>query len=348
MARTDILINPDSVDVVTANGVLNVTESPDIKPTLALDPDNATLQLGCYGEGENGGNGKAKFVTRDGETRITVNSNGIPNPNEDRYNENVVSIGVRDESGTLDLARIHRGPDEPRERESTVQLSADEGMISLGGNHQSGYLTLTGGSGHPQSTISLNGRKATVAVGGSPGTRPGTDTEAKAGSIKLVDVQNTATVSIEGGSEDGQGGEGSGGSIQLGDSDATSKVHIQADGGREGGMISLRNASRTTVVVDGGTGTMVLGEGTPGTIQHRGNPENGELWLDDGNGKKFGLKAENGTVGLGPSSDLSGMGLVLKPEKGVFSIADGNGNPIFRINTKNKTVEINNSYNFNP
>mgnify|MGYP006449393705 CR=1 FL=1 len=113
-------------------------------------------------------------------------------------------------------------------------------------------------------------------------------------------------------------------------------------------MINLGNASRTTVVVDGGTGTMVLGNGSSNRLGRGAKPESGELWLDDGQGKKFGLKAENGTVGLGPSSNLSGIGLVLKPEQGIFSIVDSNGNPVFRVNTKKKTVKVNQSYSFSP
>jgi hypothetical protein len=134
------------------------------------------------------------------------------------------------------------------------------------------------------------------------------------------------------------------GEIRLATSDGEERarrtVNIHADGGGEGGEIRLSKSTElSTVIIDGGTGTMVLGASTPG-ITRSPETENGELWLDDGTGKKFGLKAENGTVGLGPSSDSPGIGLVLKPEEGVFGIVDENGNFVFRVNTSEKKLEI--------
>jgi hypothetical protein len=95
---------------------------------------------------------------------------------------------------------------------------------------------------------------------------------------------------------------------------------------------------------------MVLGAAAPsvGAVSleaAKQGSENGEVWLDDGTGRKFGLKAENGVIGLGPSSDQSGIGLVLKPEEGVFGIVDDNGNFVFRVDTEKESIEVPSRYN---
>lgn len=139
--------------------------------------------------------------------------------------------------------------------------------------------------------------------------------------------------------------DASGGIISL-SATHSGGVSIQADGGQNGGKIDLKNGSgMQTVTADGGTGTLMLGQFLEGTMTRGPRAENGEVWLDDGRGEKYGLKAENGILGIGPSSNSSGqIGLVMNPEEGVFSIVDGNGNAVFQIDTDSETIRTKGNY----
>lgn len=164
-----------------------------------------------------------------------------------------------------------------------------------------------------------------------------------AGKIELLAGKGAGrdSVLIQANTEDATGGIISLSAVRSGG------VSIQADGGQNGGKIDLKNGSgMQTVTADGGTGTLMLGRFREGTMTRGPRAENGEVWLDDGRGEKYGLKAENGVLGIGPSSDSSGqIGLVLKPEEGVFGIVDDNGNFVFRIDTEEESIEVPSQYN---
>ncbi|NBB86755.1 MAG: hypothetical protein GVY12_11145 [Bacteroidetes bacterium] len=344
MARTDILLDPDTIDAITADGSFTLSRSASDDPDIRLTPHRASLQLGGGGDGSDG---QATLRAADGAPRITLRADSMGLLNDD---ENVLSLGVQNEAGRLSIARISNEPDAPRQRETTVELDGDMGQINLGSDVQPGRIYIGGGRRGPQSAIALNGNEATITVGGSPGIEPGHSIREKAGRIVLVDTANTETVTIEGETE----GENRGSLISL--SSLYGGVSIQSAGGAQGGKIELMTSRESAAVtIDGGTGTLVLGQGMPSIGPRNVGPDilgqteperiNGELWLDDGQGQKFGLKAENGTVGLGPSSDSSGhVGLVLQPDEGVFSVVDGDGNPVFRVDTRNESVEIADGY----
>lgn len=163
-----------------------------------------------------------------------------------------------------------------------------------------------------------------------------------AGKIELLAGKGAGrdSVLIQANTEDSSGGIISLSAVRSGG------VLIRADGGQNGGKIDLKNGSgMQTVTADGGTGTLMLGQFWEGTMTRGPRAENGEVWLDDGRGEKYGLKAENGLLGIGPSSESSGqIGLVMNPEDGVFSIVDSNGNAVFQIDTDNETIRTKGNY----
>jgi hypothetical protein len=300
MARTDILLDSDNIDAITAGGSFTLSTTVEHDPDIHLIPKRARLVLGgrTSDEGSTPA-GEIWLATSDGEewvrrTRLSAGGSGFSE-------EMVFSVGTERNAGRLKMGRVGDG-------QPTVAVNAERGTIRLNRIPDKEYPYDTGGW-TPQGAISLDAKPARITVGGGEELDTG-DWIGESGSIELRTSRNTGT------------------------------VNIHADGGKEGGEIRLSKSTElSTVIIDGGTGTMVLGASTPG-ITRSPETENGELWLDDGTGKKFGLKAENGTVGLGPSSDSPGIGLVLKPEEGVFGIVDENGNFVFRVNTLEKKLEI--------
>lgn len=300
MARTDILLDPDNIDAITAEGSFTLSTTPEKDPDIHLIPKRARLLLGGR-TSEQGStpDGEIVLLTSEGQersSRVNLSASGTAFAEEE-----VFSAGPQGNAGRLFVGRVG-------DRQPTVKVNAKRGHIQLRRipEEENPYDT---GDWNPRPAISLDAKPAHIIVGGGEQLDTG-DWIGKSGSIELRTSKNTGT------------------------------VNIHADGGEEGGEIRLsKSTDLSTVVIDGGTGTMVLGASTPG-ITRIPETENGELWLDDGAGKKFGLKAENGTVGLGPSSDSPGIGLVLKPEEGVFGIVDENGNFVFRVDTEKESVEV--------
>lgn len=299
MARTDILLDPDNIDAVTADGSFTLSTSAEKDPDIQLIPNRARLVLGGRTSDEGSTpDGDILLVTSDGEEWASrINLSARPTGLGE---EEVFSASPQSDAGWLEMGRV--GDSQP-----TVTVNAERGHIRLNRIPDEEY-PYDRGDWSPQGAISLDAKPAHVIVGAGTQMDSG-DWIGKSGSIELRNSKDTDT------------------------------VNIHADGEEDGGTIRLSKSTElSTVVIDGGTGTMVLGGASPRMATHYTGSENGELWLDDGTRRKFGLKAENGKIGLGPSSDTPGIGLVLKPEAGVFAIVDSSGRVIFRIDTDNKSV----------
>lgn len=308
MARTDILLDPDSIDAITADGSFTLSTTVEDDPDIHLIPKRARLVLGgSTSEEGSTPDGEIWLATSDGEEwarRINLSAGGTGTSEEDVFN-----VDVRSNAGRLEMGRVG-------DRQPTVAVNAERGHLRLNRIPEEEYPYDTG-DWSPQGAISLDAKPAHIIVG--------------------------AGVHLDSGDWIGKSG-----SIELRNSRDTDTVNIQANGGEDGGKIRLSKSTElSTVVIDGGTGTMVLGGVGPRMATHYTGSENGELWLDDGMRRKFGLKAENGTIGLGPSSDSPGIGLVLKPEEGVFGIVDENGNFVFRVDTTEEQIEVLNGYSQN-
>jgi len=307
MARTDLLLDPDNIDAITADGSFRLSTTPKNDPDIRLIPKRARLVLGGRTPDEDRPsdedrppNGEIWLATTEGKKwtrRINLSAKGVG------FNEGeVFSAGSQNDAGRLEMGRVGDG-------KPTVSVNAERGHIRLNRIPDKEYPYDTG-DWAPQGAISLDANPARIVVG--------TGTQMDSGDWV-----------------------GASGSIELRNSKDTGTVNIHADGEGEGGKIRLSKSTElSTVVIDGGTGTMVLGNSQPRLATQYTGSENGELWLDDGMRRKFGLKAENGTIGLGPSSDTPGIGLVLKPEEGIFGIVDEDGDFVFRVNAKEEKIEI--------
>ena len=301
MARTDILLDPENIEAIAADGSFNLSTTVESDPDIRLIPKRARLVLGGRtSEEERTPDGEIWLATSEGEEwarRIDLSASGAG-----FAEETVLSAGTQRDAGRLDIGRV--GDVEP-----TVAVNAERGHVRLNRIPEDEY-PYDSGDWEPQGAISLDAKPAHIIVGGGNQLDNG-DWIGKSGSIELRDAEDNSTVNVE------ADGEGQGGKIRL-----------------------SKSTELSTVVIDGGTGTMVLGASQPQLATRYTGSENGELWLDDGTRRKFGLKAENGTIGLGPSSDAPGIGLVLKPEEGIFGIVDDDGNFVFRLNAKEERIEI--------
>jgi hypothetical protein len=311
MARTDILLDPENIEAIAADGSFNLSTTVESDPDIRLIPKRARLVLGgSTSEEESTPDGEIWLATSEGEEwarRIDLSASGA-----EFAEETVLSAGTQRDAGRLDIGRV--GDVEP-----TVTVNAERGHVRLNRIPEDEY-PYDSGDWEPQGAISLDAKPAHIIVGGGNQLDNG-DWIGKSGSIELRDAKDNSTVNVE------ADGEGQGGKIRL-----------------------SKSTELPTAVIDGGTGTMVLGAAAPsvGAVSleaAKQGSENGEVWLDDGTGRKFGLKAENGVIGLGPSSDQSGIGLVLKPEEGVFGIVDDNGNFVFRVDTEKESIEVPSRYN---
>lgn len=323
MARTDILLDPDNIDAITADGSFHLSTSAEKDPDIRLIPKRARLVLGGRTSGEGSTpDGEIWLVTSDGEEwakRIGLSAAATGFDEEE-----VFSATSQGDAGRLKMGRV--GDMQP-----TVEVNAERGNLRLNRIPEEEYPYDTG-RWSPQGVISIDAKPAHITVGGGDQT-DGAGWIGKSGSMELRNARDIETVTIQGAADGDQGERGRGGAIQV-----------------------KHRSGFSTVTLDGGTGTLMLGHhiGNPASSS-RLNPfgreegsllsENGELWLDDGRGRKYGLKAEDGTVGLGPSSDSPGqIGLVLKPGEGTFSVVDGDGNAVFRVDTQNETVQIAREY----
>ena len=303
MARTDILIDPDNIDAITAGGSFTLSTTVEDDPDIRLIPKRARLVLGGSTSGEDSTpDGEIWLATSDGEawTRRVDLSASRAGFDE----EQVLSAGSQRDAGRLNMGRVGDG-------QPTVSLNAERGHIRLNRIPEEQY-PYGRGDWAPQGAISLDAKPAHIIVGGGDQIDNG-NWVGKSGSIELRDAQNNETVTIQGGAE---------------------------EDGTPGGKIQLKGRSGfSNVRLNGRTGTLQLGQSI------RRESVNGELWLDDGRGSTFGLKAEDGLIGLGPSSETNGnLGLVLNPQEGLFSIMDGNGNAVFRVDTQNEEVQIAENY----
>lgn len=154
--------------------------------------------------------------------------------------------------------------------------------------------------------------------------------------ISLLSGSETESVVIHGDDQNANGGR-----IDVKPKDEGGDVSIKARGGSGGGAVSVENDdSLTTVDADGGTGELTLGRTGSGSDAS----ENGGILLDDGNGEQFAVEANDGTVAVQQSGSGGDVALELEPGTGEFSVLDGDGDPVFRIDTQDERIEFAKGY----
>lgn len=201
----------------------------------------------------------------------------------------------------------------------TAALDGDTGTLRLGRGsaNVSGAVEIENDAGNQTVTITgdgSNGSGAGLSVGNASGTetadldggtgglRLGSGAADVSGTVELTNSAGNRTVSL---TSDQSSGSGSG--LTLGEEDGT-----------------------TTARIDGGQALMELGSAD----------ENGTLSLEDGAGMVVDLEAEDGSVTLAHNDPSKGeISLELEPENGVFSVVDGNGDPVFRVDTQEQSIE---------
>lgn len=161
--------------------------------------------------------------------------------------------------------------------------------------------------------------------------------DANGGVVRLTNESHVETVTLASGPESDEGG-----TLTLRSDGGGPRISLRGTAGTDdGGLLFLSDAtSFPTVLVDGGDGRVRLGGTEPADATGAGSRETGTLALDDGAGMMTDLHAEEGSVTLAHHDSSKGeIGLELRPEDGVFSVFDGNGDTVFEIDTQAKTIK---------
>lgn len=178
------------------------------------------------------------------------------------------------------------------------------------------------GKSFSESTVRLDARSSQITLGSSTGT--GDLLMYKEGLVEtLYFTGHDSTLRIGGTDVDEENGVS--GTLKL--KNAGSEETATLDAGPQnddGASLTLADhTGTTTATVDGGTGSLTLGA----------DSENGTLSLNDGHQMQVDLDAADGVASLRHhESDKRNLGLELAPKKGLFSIVDANGDPVFQVN----------------
>lgn len=331
---------------------LGATSADD--PDIALRSALGQLRLGG-GAGDEGDDGRTvgnvRLDDENEHSRVFLSADGAAPPNG---TENAAFLStISDEYGLLSLKRVGESF-----ADATVTLDAGSGRLALGSKTQSSRLAMfrQGNVG----TVTIDGHDADLRLGG-------TDADGNngvAGDIALENAAGNRTVSVAGGpsgsngarlslGDDGgtttadvsgaeaglrlgngaaDGGAGIGGSVDLENPDGETTVSVSSDQpNADGAGATIANAAGTiTAAIDGAAGSLTLGA----------DSENGTLSLEDGAGMTVDLTADAGSVRLEHSDSSKGeISLELEPEAGIFSVLDGDGDPVFRIDTQEQSIE---------
>lgn len=209
-------------------------------------------------------------------------------------------------------------------RGGSISVSTEEGTetVSILGNN----VTANGGS----MRLSNDDGDERVELQSNP-------QDANGGEITLTNESHVETVSIQSGPEANQGG-----SLLLTSDGGGYRIGLRGTGGtQDGGSMFLNDGgSFSTVFLDGGAGKVKVGNTGERSATGAASAQPGTLSLDDGQGMVVDLEAEGGSVTLSHRDSKKGkVGLELQPEDGLFSVIDGNGDPVFQIDTQAKTIK---------
>lgn len=316
------------------NGQVTVQDT-DNEPVVAATADDGgggriALQNGFSQEtvevdGERPDVSGGAVSLHNGSGRETIALEGNPSGSSPRQSVAGGALALSTNSGAETLVLEGSNPDGQGSaiRLSNVSTNASpDGVdpttvaIEGGGVGRSGELTLSNFAGDDR--ISL------VSTTNTHGSE-----------LTLFSQSGTETVAVHGDPPNADGGkidvkpEGSGG-----------EVSVQAEGGDGGGALSVDNdAGATTGDLDGGMGELTLG--TTGSTD--ATSEGGALRLDDGDGNQFTLEVENGRLSFGFGSG-GDVGFELEPSEGEFRVVDGDGDPVFRVDTQDESVEFAKGY----
>lgn len=334
MVNSDILLDDERIEMIPADGPVDVNAGPDETPGIKLDPATASLRLGggtsdAYSDGKTFGN--LRLDSDDGEPRIELSTGDIAPTNGDENAVFIFSDGL-DEDGQVWLGRVG----EPFS-DSTVRLDARNSQITLGSQTGSGDLLMYR-EGLVQ-TLYVDGREASVQVGGADSN----GNNGVSGSMRLVNDADEPTISIDAAPADGAGGE-----LSLRTAAGTPTATIDGGTGSmtlggtgENGTLSLRDGAGTTIELDATAGVAGLGQ-SGGRLRLELDPGGGLFSVVDANGDPvFQVDADGGvTFGSGDGK----IGMDLDPENGLFSIVDADGDPVFQIDTQAETVHTAKGY----
>lgn len=343
-------------------------ENPDVE----LLSDDAELRLGGGGDGAASGeanlydgvdNLRVNVDARESAVRLfgygdlegeTVRIEGSAGDLEDT---NAGAIGLSDVHGTetvsVQSARndVFGSAVSLRSRSGTETITLEANPLHASSTADGGKIALSTVGDDSRETAALEANRASARGGAlSLSTRAGRETvslRAKphnhdGGAIDLSTETQAKTVSIESNPPDHEGGM-----ITVRRPGSGPRVSMGASAGSDGGSgATLADESGLpTVALDGGDGRITLGRTEAPDPTRAPRAENGTLSLDDGAGMVVDLEAESGAVTLGHRDAGAGeIGLELRPEDGVFSVVDGDGDPVFRIDTQAKSIEKGKKY----
>lgn len=279
-----------------------------------------------------------------------------------------IRLGNNTSSGHVRMHKEHAPPI------PTIRLDASDAQAIIGGSLEGdvgepGSAEFRDSAG--DTTVELDAhtdlaRGGAIVVSTHEGTETvsilGNHTTANGGAIRIANDEGDDRVDLESNPQDANGGivrltnESAVETVTLASgpaSDAGATLTLRSDGGGTrisldgtagtdaGGLLFLSDStSFPTVLVDGGDGRIRLGGTEQADATGAGSREPGTLSLDDGAGMMVDLAAEDGAVTLAHHDPNKGeIGLELRPEDGLFSVFDANGDPVFQIDTQNKTIK---------
>lgn len=336
---SDILLERDRIEAVASNGAaLEVTTSEGAAPDIRLAPNSAAIRLGG-GDGDYS-DGDVRLMDRpgeDGESEPRIHLTGGRGATDSG-----TRVRVNGTQGTADLGAT--SADEP-----DIRLQPARGQVRLGG-----------GAGPPNEAHGSVGRLRLDTQEGDPRVFI-----AAAGIVPPNRDENAVYVT--------SGLEGDGRiSLRRAEDDfadetvlldaATSQLTLGSDTG-SGDIVMYREGLINSVYVDGHEADVLVGgtdpddeEGVPGTVELRNGRDEtavtiesdgggeddgrgGSISLSDGTGLTADLAAGGGEVSLGHHTDADGeIELRLDPAGGVFSVLDGDGNAVFKVDTDEETL----------
>lgn len=311
--------------------VQDTDNEPVVAATADDDGGRVALQNGFSQEtvavdGERPDVSGGAVSVRNGSERETIALEGNPSGDSPRQSVAGGALTLATNSGADSLVLEGSNPDGQGSaiRLSNVSTNAptngvDPTTVDIegGGVGRSGELTLSNFAGDDRislvSTTNTHGPKLT-----------------------LFSQADTETVAVHGDPPNGDGGR-----IDLTSEGSASDVSARAEGGSGGGAVSVDNdAGATTGDLDGGMGELSLG--ASGSTE--ATSESGALRLDDGDGNEFVLEVEDGTLSFGFGGSGGDVGFELEPSEGEFRVVDGDGTPVFRVDTQDESVEFAKGY----
>lgn len=309
MVKSDILLDDEGIEMIPADGPVDVNAGPDETPGIRLVPATASLRLGGgtsseYNDGKTFGN--IRLDSKAGDPRIVLSTGEVAPADEEANAVFIFSDGL-EESGQIWLGRVGESF-----AESTVRLDARNSQITLGGQTGSGDLLMYR-EGLVE-TVYVDGKHASVRVGGTDSNGD----NGVSGSLNLVNESDVTTISVDGET----------GSMTLGGMD-------------ENGTLSLRDGAGTTVDLEATDGVARLGQ-SGGNLRLELDPGDGLFSVVDANGTPVFQVDADGVVSFGSGEGKVGMDL--DPENGLFSIVDADGEPVFQIDTQAGTVNTAKGY----